>query len=234
MSAGVDDDTDRGAPRWATSAGRRGRGGVWAFVAGVAVVVVLGLAGLVVLGRLVPTVPNPFATDRVERTGPAVLQALEDLSEYRAATGHFQVLLDVEEHARYLPPALAGERTLFVAAGTVDATVDFSGLSGGAVRVSDDRSSARIVLPAPRLSAPRIDLEESYVYEHRRGLLDRIGGLLSDEGGSQRELYLLAQERLGAAAGETDLIAAAERNTRAMLESLLGSLGFTEVEVAFR
>lgn len=205
-----------------------------AVVAAVGVVVVLALGGMVLLGQLIPSMPNPFATERVDRTGPAVLHALEDLSEYRAATGHFQVVLDVEDDARYLPPALAGQRTLFVAVGTVDATVDFSGLDEGAVQVSGDRTRASISLPAPHFSEPLIDSDKSYVYEHRRGLLDRIGGMFSDDTGNEGELYRLAQDRLRDAAAETDLTAVAERNTRAMLQTLLGSLGFTEVEVSYR
>lgn len=231
MDIGVHEDTQRRAPGPA----RPARHAPWAFLAVVAVLLVaLPLGGLVLLGRLVPSVPNPFATERVDRTGPAVLHALADLSEYRAATGHFQVILDVEDDARFLPSTLRGERTLFVAVGTVDAAVDFSDLDEDAVHVSSDRTRASIVLPPPELSEPRIDPEESYVYEHRRGLLDRIGGLFSDDTGSHGEFHVLAQERLRDAAAETDLLAVAETNTRAMLRTLLGSLGFTEVEVTFR
>jgi hypothetical protein len=193
----------------------------------------LVLAGLVGLPRLLPSLPNPFATERVDRSGPAVLHALEDLSEYRAATGHFQVILDVEEEARFLPGALRGERTLFVARGTVDAVVDFDGLGEDAVEVSEDRTRAVVNLPRARLGEPRVDPEHSYVYERSRGLLDRIGSMFSDNPSSDRDLYLLAERRLIYAARETDLTEAAERNTRGMLTALLGSLGFSEVEVHF-
>lgn len=234
MSTELHDDTHRRAPDLPDAAPRRGHSGVWAIVAAVGVLVVLVLGGLVLAAQLIPSVANPFATDRVDRTGPAVLHALEELNEYRAATGHFQVVLDVEDDARYLPAALAGERTLFVAVGTVDAAVDFSGLDGGAVQVSSDRRRASISLPAPALSEPLIDSGKSYVYERQRGLLNRIGGMFSDDTSNEGELYLLAQERLREAAAETDLTTVAERNTRAMLQTLLGSLGFTDVEVSFR
>lgn len=199
-----------------------------------AVLAVLALVGLSLLFRLVTAITNPFGTDTVDRSGPVVLQALEDLSEYRAATGHFQVVLDVEESARFLPPALRGQRTLFVAVGSVDATVDLGALGDEAIEVSDDRTRVAIRLPRARLSEARVDLEESYVYERRRGLIDRIGELFSDSPDGERELYLLAQERLTDAARDTDLLQAAERNTRSMLEGMLRSLGFTDIEVAFR
>jgi hypothetical protein len=217
-----DDPAVRPAPR-------RGLG----WVAGLLLIVVLVTAGIALLPNLLPSLPNPFATDRVDRTGPAVLLALEELSEYRAATGHFQVILDVEDDARFLPSALRGERTLFVAAGTVDAVVDFDGIGPDAVEVSEDRTSAVIRLPEARLADPRVDPEQSYVYERRRGLLDRIGSMFSDTPSSDRELFLLAEERLAAAAAETDLTDAAERNTTTMLRALLESLGFTSVAVHY-
>lgn len=235
MTTRVHDDTNRQSPERVapdTVAPRR-RSRVWTFLAVVAVLVALAVGGLALLVQLIPEIPNPFATDQVDRSRPAVLLALEDLSEYRAATGHFQVIIDVEDDARFLPSALRGQRTLFVASGTVDASVDFSGLAEDAVEVSQDRTRASIVLPGPHLSEPRIDPDDSYVYERRRGLLDRIGGLFSDDSGNEQELYQLAEERLRQAAAETDLTRAAERNTRAMLRTLLGSLGFSEVEVTF-
>jgi hypothetical protein len=44
----------------------------------------------------------------------------------------------------------------------------------------------------------------------------------------------LAERRLLAAASESELVARAEQNTREMLQSMLHSLGYTEVTVTFR
>lgn len=217
---------------------RRDTGGTaprrsFGWLAALALVVLLVVLGMAVLPRMLPSLPNPFGVERVDRSGPAVLQALEDLSEYHAATGRFQVILDVEDDASFLPSALRGERTLFIAAGSVDAVVDFDAVGPDAVELSEDRTRATISLPPARLAEPHIDPERSYVYERQRGLLDRVGSLFSDEPTSDRELYLLAEERLAEAAAETDLTDAAERNTSAMLTALLGSLGFTDVDVRF-
>jgi Protein of unknown function (DUF4230) len=72
------------------------------------------------------------------------------------------------------------------------------------------------------------------VFARERGLLDRLGSVLSDNPTSERELYRLAQDKMQAAATESGLVARAEQNTRAMLESMLRSLGYTEVSVTFR
>ena len=198
----------------------------------IAAVVVL----LVALPALIPAL-NPFDEETVDRSGPVLLKSLEDLSEYRAASANMQVVVDVEQDTDLIPSFIKGERTLFVAAGTVDAAVDFGGLSRSpdAVQVSDDRKSVTITLPAARLTEARIDAERSRVYDRDRGALDRIEEALSDDGGAdQQDLYVLAEEKLTeAAASDTALIETAERNTRSMLEGMMRGLGFEDVTVRF-
>jgi len=204
----------------------------WGLVsAGVIVLALLAVSGW--LTGLLPSLPNPFATQTVDRSAPAVLKSIRDLREYRAASGQFEVLVDLERDSA-LPAAILGERTLFVAAGSVDAGVDFSGIGRGAVVVSEDRRSAVITLPRARLSKAKLDLDRSYVYDRRQGVLNEIGLLFEDERNTERDVYLLAERKLDEAAAKgSGLVARAERNTRAMLESLLGSLGFTSVDVRF-
>lgn len=196
----------------------------------------LVLAALVVwLVGAFPGLPSPFGSRTIDRSPPAVLRALEPLSQYRAATARFQIVLDVERDSRLLPRILKGERTLFIAAGSVDAFVDFADLGPGAVTVSEDRRRATIRLPAPQLADPRVDPNRSRVFDRDRGLLDRVEGFFAESPTSEQELYVLAERRLLAAAREDGaVLAAAERNTRATLTSLLRSLGFSEVTVQFR
>lgn len=208
--------------------GGRGRPGVLTAV----VIVLLGTVALVVLG-LLSAAGTLLGPRQIDRSGPAVLQAVQDLSDYTAASGQFQVVVDIEEDDPILPAFLRGERTLFVATGSVDATVDFDGLGPDRVEVDDDRTSVRVSLPAPTLSQAVIDPEESYVFGRERGLIDRIEGVFQDEPTSERDLYLAAEDRLEAAAAESDLADTAERNTRAMLDQLLRSLGFEQVTVEF-
>ena len=212
---------------------RRRPGGLLGTVAVVLLVAAAAL-GVARLGDLLPDLRNPFATETVDRTGPAVLKALADLHEYRAASGSYQVIVDLERDAKYLPPSLKGERTLFVGVGSVDASVDFGGISPASVQMSPDRRSVTVTLPRAQLSEARIDPGRSYVYERRRGLLDRLGAVFSDNPASERELFVLTEQRLeAAAAAEPGLVVRAEENTRTMLEGLLGTLGFTQVVVNF-
>lgn len=199
------------------------------------------LAGLFVIGLLsaglvsvnLPGLSNPFGAKTVDRSGPALLTSLTDLARFQAATGSFQVVVDIEKDVKNVPSVLAGERTLFVAQGTVDAYVDFNTLDNDAVTVSADGKTVDLVLPPAALSKARVDAEQSRVYSRDRGLLDRIGGAFSDNPTSERELYLAAEDKMDEAAKETGLRLRAEDNTRAMLMGLLGRLGYTDVNVEF-
>jgi Protein of unknown function (DUF4230) len=184
--------------------------------------------------RLWPSLPNPFASREVDRSQPVLLKSIENLKVYKAASGNFQVLVDLEQSARGIPLVIKGERTLFVAAGSVDAEVDFSTIDRGAIEVSADGRLARITLPRAHLTRARIDPDRSYVFSRKRGLLDRLGSVLSDNPTSERQLYQLAEDRLEAAATQSGLVERAEQNTRAMLQSMLRSLGYRDVTVTFR
>lgn len=174
---------------------------------------------------------NPFGSETIDRSQPAVLRSIEKLSEYRAATANLEVIVDVERDVKLLPSFIKGEKVLFVAGGTVDAVVSFE---DPGVEVDEGRRSATITLPPPGLSEARIDLERSRVYDRDRGLLDRVESVFEDSPTSDQELIALAETKLEEAAAEdASLGAAAERNTRQMLEGLLTGLGFESVTVRF-
>jgi hypothetical protein len=206
---------------------------------GIRLLVLLGfVAALVVVAILLLTGPlNPFGTDTKDRSQPVLMKSLESLSDYHAATANMQVVVDVEQDSRLLPSFIKGERTLFVAAGNVDAAVDFRGLSRDpdAVKVSNDRRTVRLTLPAPKLLEPQLDPDRTRVYDRDRGVLDRLEDAFSDTPGDEQPLYQLAEDKLAAAAAaDPKLLQTAERNTRAMLEGLLRGLGFQDITIDFK
>jgi hypothetical protein len=200
-------------------------------LAGLVAVAALALAGRV--GDLLPSLPNPFGSETIDRTQPALLQSLADLSEYHAATGNFQVIVDTEKDTRFVPSFIRGERTVYVAGGSVDAVVDFSQLDERSIQVSPDRTSVSVVLPAPTLAEPTVDPEKSRVVSRDRGILDRVGSAFSDNPAGERSFALAAQEKMRAAADESDLRRRAEDNTRRMLEGMMRALGYSNVTVTF-
>ena len=198
------------------------------------VVAALAIAAVVLVPTLIPSL-NPFKEKTVDRSQPVLLRSIASLSEYRAASANLQVVVDVEQDARLLPDFIKGSKTLLVAAGNVDGTVDFRGLAGDDVQVDDDRTAATITLPRAQLSDARVDLDRTRVFDTDRGLLDRIGEAFGDGGADQeRQLLQLAQQKLTEAARSNPaILRSAEGNTKAMLEGMLRGLGFERVTIRF-
>jgi hypothetical protein len=64
-------------------------------------------------------------------------------------------------------------------------------------------------------------------------VLDRLGGVFSDNPTSETELYVIAEEKIAAAAAASELQVRAEENTRTMLTGMLRGMGFERVTVRF-
>jgi hypothetical protein len=207
-------------------------GGIIATTAGAVaalVVVVLVLSAV----HLLPQLRNPFAQTTTDRSQPALLKSITNLSRYEAASGSFEVVVDLTKRTSLIPSFLAGSETLFIGEGTDIAFVDFSALKGKAITVSPDRLSVTIALPGAQLEPAVLDVRQSYVYAQQQGLFNRIGNFFSGNPNSQQEVYILAQQKIQTAARQSRLRTQAQANTRTMLNSMLTSLGFQHVTVNF-
>ncbi|GGT22942.1 DUF4230 domain-containing protein [Streptomyces chromofuscus] len=198
-----------------------------------AVVLVLVVLFAGIRLSVLPGLKDLFGTETHDRSGPALLKSIQDISRYDAASGNFQVVVDLEKDAKYLPDAVRGTRTLYVGAGTVDAYVDLGKVGEDDVTVDEDRTSATLRLPHAALGEPALDPDRSYAVSKQRGLLDRLGDLFSDNPNGEQAVQQLAVRHIRDAAKESELTARAESNTTDMLEGLLGSLGFKEVKVTY-
>jgi hypothetical protein len=204
----------------------------WAKVVSAFVLVLVVLfAGLRL--AVLPGLRDVFGTETHDNSGPTLLKSIQDMSRYDAASGNFQVVVDLEKDAKYLPDAIRGTRTLYVGAGTVDAYVDLGRIDQKDVTVNDDRTSATLRLPHAALGKPALDPDHSYAVSKQRGLLDRLGDVFSDNPNDERAVQRLAAQHIGKAAKDSRLTARAEENTTSMLEGLLRSLGFTDVTVTY-
>jgi hypothetical protein len=205
---------------------------MWLFLAALIAIVVLVLALSAV--NLLPRLRNPFAETSVDRSQPALLKSITALSRYEAASGSFQVIVDLAKRSSFLPSFIEGTDTLFVGAGTDIAFVDFSNLGSKAVVVSANRKGVTITLPAAQLEPAVLNVRQSYVFAEQQGLLNRIGNFFSSNPNNQHQVYVLAVEKIQAAAKHSPLIAEAEKNTTGMLDGLMRSLGFRRVTVIFK
>jgi hypothetical protein len=199
------------------------------------------LAGIIVILLLITTMfglwpkfGNIFGQQRTDRSGPVLLVSIQDLSRFEAASGNFQVIIDLQQNRRFIPDFLFNERSLFVAAGSVDTYVDFSNIGQGDIKVdATDSKKVTVNLPAPQLEPPNLDPGRSYLFATDKGLINQIQDVFSNDANSQQQLYQLGQQKIAAAALDSQLPQRAEQNTRSMLTGLLTSLGYTTITVNF-
>ena len=205
---------------------------------GKVVTAAVGLAAVAVLlvalsaVHLLPQLRNPFGETTTITSQPVLLKSITELSRYEAASGSFQVVVDLSQHS-LLPSFLQGSETLFIGQGTDIAFVNFGQLKGTAIQVSANRTAVTVKLPPAQLEPAVLNVKQSYVYAQQQGLLNRIGDFFGGNPNSQQQVYIAAQQKIETAARHSRLLAEAERNTRAMLNGMLGSLGFKRITVTF-
>jgi hypothetical protein len=204
-------------------------------VGGIVAAIVAVLVLILVLSaiHLLPQLRNPFAETTTVRSQPVILKSITKLSRYEAASGSFQVVVDLTKRSSLIPSFLEGSETLFIGQGTDIAYVDFATLKSGAIAVNSDRTAVTVTLPKPQLEPAVLNVNQSYVYAEQQGLFNRIGNFFSGNPNSQQQVYQIAQQKIGTAARQSPLLADAQKNTEGMLTGMLTSLGFQHVTVTF-
>jgi hypothetical protein len=212
---------------------RRGGGLLGKLVIGVAGLALAAVLLLVLSAvHLLPQLRNPFGETTTITSQPVLLKSITELSRYEAASGSFQVVVDLSQHS-LLPSFLQGSETLFIGEGTDIAFVNFGQLKGPAIQVSANRSAVAVRLPPAQLEPAVLNVRQSYVYAQQQGLLNRIGNFFGGNPNNQQQVYIAAQQKIQTAARHSALLAEAERNTRTMLNGMLSSLGFQRITVTF-
>ena len=212
----------------------RGHGLIGKLVAAaVAIVAVAVLIIVLSAVSLLPRLHNPFGETTSVRSGPVLLKSITALSRFEAASGSFQVVVNLTQKANLLPAFLEGSQTLFVGQGSEIAYVNFGQLKGSAIQVSANRTAVTIRLPRPQLEPAVLNVRQSYVFAQQQGLLNRIGNFFSGNPNNQQQVYVLAQQKIQTAARQSPLLAEAQHNTTSMLTGMMHSLGFQQVTVTY-
>jgi len=214
------------------SASDHGVRGNWALTFGVVaagVLVLVALAIGLVAGRFTAPTPPPVPSAiTVVRPTPDVIVAIRDLSELASAEYHVERVIELTEKQRVLFGLVEAEDAiLLIAAGSVTAGVDLAKLDGSSVEVVPEAKRARIRLPPPKILRSRIDNERTYVHRRETDLLARRQEHLETR--ARRE----AERTIRKAAEQADILGRARGNARRSIESLVRSLGYTDVRVTF-
>lgn len=195
------------------------------------VVIALTLVALLVVG--VVATFDPFATNQIDRSAPAVLQKIQELERFTAAEGQFVQTVDFERDAKYLPSFLKGERVVASVQGNVAATVDFGSLGPDAVRVGDGGRSISLRLPAPELQPADIEESSTKILTRDRGVIDRAEDFFASSPTDDTPLYRAAEKKVDAAAAQSDLEQTARTNTERWFRAFLGAAGFDKVVISW-
>lgn len=171
--------------------------------------------------------PAPEPTEVVEvRPTPLVIVAVRDLARLESASYHMERVIDLTSTQRRVFGLVeAQDSILLVAAADVVAGVDLAALEDEDVVVEGER--VVITLPRAEVFSARLDSERTYVRQRETDLLARRRENL--ETSARRE----AERTLRTSAIEAGILERAERNAQGTVESLVRSLGFSEVEVRF-
>ena len=223
MAGAAEAGVERIARKWMLRAG----------AVAASLVAVLVLVVILAAVHLLPQLRNPFTTTTTVRSGPVVLKSITALSRYEAASGNYQVVVDLSTHTSFLPSFIAGSQTLFIGDGSVIAFVNFSGLKHNAIVVGPGRTRVTIKLPRAQLEPAALDVNQSYVFAEQQGLVNKVAGFFSGNPNSQQAVYVAAEKKINQAARSSPLLVDAQRNTTAMLDGMLTALGFTTINVTY-
>lgn len=216
---------DEGQPP-PTHLDRRTRTPSWVrFILLACALIVASSAALCTHRVLNPPLPAMSETVEVIQPQPSVVVSIRLLARLETATARVERVVDLrDEQSELFGLVQSEDAILLVAAGDVVAGVDLSELSDDSVHLGPDGSTT-IELPAPTIFSARLDNSATYVHSRTTDLMARRSETLETR--ARRE----AERSLRDAALESGLLTRAGEQAQRTVESLLRSLGHTDVTV---
>ncbi len=180
-----------------------------------------------VMRAFTPPPPPPDAVVTVDRSSP-VVTAIRDLSRLQTAEYHMERVIQRKESQKRLFGLIqADDAILLVAAADVSAGVDLSQLKDSDITVDWEKKSARIRLPAPEVFEARLDSKRTVVHSRETDLLATRKETLESKARAE------AEKQLREAARKAGILERARSGAKKTVESLVRSLGYTQVDVTF-
>lgn len=161
------------------------------------------------------------------RPNPAtIIHEIQVLSRLETVSYSVEKVVTVEKNQQGLADILGlDEKLLFVAHGKVIAGVDLSKLGLGAIQITDD-NVVILDMPEPEIFIATLDNKQSYVYDHERGVLNRVFEEQSDLETLARQA---AEAAIEEAAIEDGILETAELNAQNYMRAFLTAMGFEQV-----
>lgn len=172
--------------------------------------------------------PVPETVSELRAT-PSVITSMRELARLETTSFHIERVIDLRERQNHLFGLVASEDAiLLVAAGDVTAGVDLSLLRAEDVQVDEAAHRVSIVLPPPRVFSASLDNHSTYVHTRRTDALAKRQETLETRARQE------AERSLHDAALAGGILTRAREGAERTLRSLLGSLGYSTVELSFR
>jgi hypothetical protein len=172
---------------------------------------------------------RPLATTTELRGTRAVVSAIRDLATLESASYHMERVIDLKDRQAHVFGLFESQDAiLLVASADVVAGIDLQSMRDGDITFDDLQHTARVTLPPPIILSSRLDSENTYVHSRTTDPLAIPGYTL------ETRARQVAEQTLRDAALEAGILARARSNAATTIKSLLHSLGFEHVEVAFR
>ena len=195
-------------------------------IAGVASLALgLGLAAWFVTRPRVPLLPPMSASVSVVRPMPSVLLAVRDLARLESVSFHMERVIDLtEKQSRLFGLVETQDAILLVAVADISAGIDLARLQEGDIQADPKLGRVKIRLPNSEIFHVNLDKEHTYVHTRKTGLLARREEDLESRARAEAERALVD------AAREAGILVRARENARRVVEGLVRSLGYTQIE----
>jgi len=194
-------------------------------------VVIFGTAGMLALavGIVIGRAGRASHESLTVQSTPSVVAAVRDLARLEGAEFRIDRVISLtDKQDRFFGLVNTKDAILLVASGAVVAGVDLSGLTDADVVVDQEHHKVRLRLPPSEIFSTRLDEDHTFVYQRDTDLLAERKETLETQARQE------AEKTLTKAALDGHIVDRANASVRKTVETLLRSLGFTEVEVTLR
>jgi hypothetical protein len=201
----------------------------WGWIAVVACTAIVCATTLGVVRAVRGAVSQASTTRTVVRSGPDVVVAIRALARMETVSFHMERVIELTDEQTHLFGLVdANDKILLVAAATITAGVDLTKLLPGDIETDWEHKRVRITLPSVELFHASLDNARTRTY---RRDTDALAVRSEDlETRARQE----AERAMRAAALQGGLLTRGRENAERSLRAMLGSLGFTSIELRWR
>ena len=190
----------------------------------------LGMAVMVrEVVRFEPQLPAASTSQITVVPAPDVVRAVQSLARLETVNFHLERVMELRDDQTHLFGLVAAsDAIVLVAAGDVTAGVDLSRLAASDVRVSWDARRVAVTLPTPEVLHAALDASRTHVYRRDTDTFAQRNEALETRARAE------AERAMREAAREAGVIERARENGERAVRTLLGSMGFRDVDVRWR